>query len=148
MARLFAKKHKYEIKPNQVIILFKVKLKKYTPLKIKTKSINKQKFSKELFAYGVINIVASAFKGFPGCVSLSRCVILDGVGGRTQVSGIFSSILVLIVTIFLGPFIQTLPKACLASIIVVALKNIVIEVFTELPKIMKKSKLEAVSFFF
>jgi MFS superfamily sulfate permease-like transporter len=61
------------------------------------------------------------------------------------VSGIFSSILVLIVILFLGPFIETLPKACLASIIVVALKNMVIEVFTELPKIMKKSKLEAVS---
>jgi MFS superfamily sulfate permease-like transporter len=57
MAKLFAKKHKYEIKPNQ-----------------------------ELLAYGVGNIVSAFFRGFPACVGLSRCVILDSVGGRTQVS--------------------------------------------------------------
>jgi len=57
MAKLFAKKHKYEIKANQ-----------------------------ELFAYGVGNIVIAFFRGFPACVGLSRCVILDSVGGKTQVN--------------------------------------------------------------
>ena len=56
MAKLFAKKYNYEIRPNQ-----------------------------ELFAYGVGNVVVSFFNGFPACVGLSRCVILDGVGGKTQV---------------------------------------------------------------
>lgn len=117
MAKLFAKKHKYEIRANQ-----------------------------ELFSYGVGNIVSAFFSGFPGCVGLSRCVILDGVGGRTQVNGIFASILILIVILFLGPLFKTLPNACLASIIVIALKNMALE-FRVFPKILKKSKLEAVTYF-
>ena len=56
MAKLFAKKYNYEIRPNQ-----------------------------ELFSYGIGNVVVSFFNGFPACVGLSRCVILDGVGGKTQV---------------------------------------------------------------
>lgn len=56
MAKLFSKKHKYEISPNQ-----------------------------ELYAYGVGNIVSSFFGGFPACVGLSRCVIVEDVGGKTQV---------------------------------------------------------------
>ncbi|CAF0955390.1 unnamed protein product [Brachionus calyciflorus] len=113
MAKLFAKKHKYEISANQ-----------------------------ELVAYGIGNIVSSFFSGFPACVGLSRCVILDGVGGKTQVYGIFSSILVLVVILFLGPLFKSLPNACLAAIIVVALKAMVLEV-TIFPKLLKKSKMEA-----
>jgi len=40
---------------------------------------------KELFSYGLANIVSSFFMGFPGCVSLSRCAILADIGGKTQV---------------------------------------------------------------
>ena len=122
---------------------------------------------KELFAYGIGNIIAGVFEGFPGCVGLSRCVILDGVGGKTQVYGIFSSILILVVILFLGPLFKTLPnvkkkkfkqlnlfiysknqndkKACLAAIIVVALKSLILEVRI-FPKLLKKSKIEAVSY--
>ena len=35
-------------------------------------------FIKELLAYGIGNLIAGIFKGFPACVGLSRCVILDG----------------------------------------------------------------------
>jgi MFS superfamily sulfate permease-like transporter len=101
---------------------------------------------KELFAYGVGNIVSSFFGGFPGCVGLSRCVIFDGVGGRSQVNGIFASVLILIVILFLGPVFKTLPNACLAAIIVIALKKMALEV-TIFPSILKRSKMEAVKKF-
>jgi MFS superfamily sulfate permease-like transporter len=55
MAKLFAKKYSYPISPNQ-----------------------------ELFAYGFGNLISSFFKGFPSCVGLSRCVILEGTGAKTQ----------------------------------------------------------------
>jgi hypothetical protein len=136
MARFLAKKHKYQIKANQVLWI------------IKFQSLNDLKsicsFEKELFSHGLINVVASCFQGFPGCVGLSRCAILDSVGGRTQVNGIFASIIVLIVILFLGPLFESLPNACLASIIVIALKNMVMEVYTIFPKTLKKSKLEGV----
>ena len=54
--KLFAKKHKYEINPNQ-----------------------------EFLAYGMGNFVSSFFGGFPGCVALSRCLIADAIGVKTQV---------------------------------------------------------------
>lgn len=62
-----------------------------------------------------------------------------------KLNGIFGSILLLIVILFLGPLFQTLPNACLASIIVVALKNMAME-FTIFPQLYKKSRLEAVIF--
>jgi MFS superfamily sulfate permease-like transporter len=92
------------------------------------------------------NVVSSFFSGFPACVGLSRCVILDDVGGRTQVNGIFASIVILIVVLFLGPVFKTLPNACLASIIVVALKNMAMGV-TIFPSLLKKSKMEAVNYY-
>ena len=60
-----------------------------------------------------------------------------------KVYGIFASILVLIVILFLGPLFKSLPNACLAAIIVIALKSIVFEV-KNLPDLFKKSKIEAV----
>ena len=40
----------------------------------------------ELFAYGLGNVVSSFFKGFPSCVGLSRCIILESTGAKTQVN--------------------------------------------------------------
>lgn len=56
MAKLFATKYKYQISPNQ-----------------------------ELFSYAVGNVVTSFFRGFPACVALSRCAVVEGTGGKTQV---------------------------------------------------------------
>ncbi len=80
------------------------------------------------------NMITSCFQGFPGCVSLSRCINLDNIGARTEVNGIFASIIVFVVILFLGALFETLPKACLAAIIVVALKNMLMEVYTVFPK--------------
>jgi MFS superfamily sulfate permease-like transporter len=56
MAKLFATKYKYQISPNQ-----------------------------ELFAYSIGNIVTAFFHGFPACVALSRCAVVESTGGKTQV---------------------------------------------------------------
>jgi MFS superfamily sulfate permease-like transporter len=117
MGKLFAKKYNYEIAPNQ-----------------------------ELISYGIANIVCSFFMGFPGSVSLSRCAILDSTGARTQVYSFFGSVILLIVILFMGSCFRTLPEACLSAIIVMALRLLMQEVFT-LPKIYKRSKLEALAWF-
>lgn len=75
MAKLFAKRHKYEIRANQVQKFFSSEI----MMNLKLRNF------KELFSYGIGNVVASFFDGFPACVGLSRCVILESVGGRTQV---------------------------------------------------------------
>lgn len=94
MAKILAKKHDYEIDSNQ-----------------------------ELVAYGVINITCSFFSSFCAAASLSRSLVQDAVGGRTQVAGLVSSALLLVVLLVLGTYFESLPNCVLAAIIVVALKG-------------------------
>ncbi|CAF2043604.1 unnamed protein product [Rotaria magnacalcarata] len=112
MAKLFATKYKYQISPNQ-----------------------------ELFAYGVGNVVTSFFNGFPACVALSRCAVIEGTGGKTQLGGFLASIVVLIIILVVGPLFRTLPNACLAAIIITAMKNMLLQT-KQLPLLWRTNKLE------
>lgn len=112
MAKLFATKYKYQISPNQ-----------------------------ELFAYSAGNIVLGFFNGFPACVALSRCAVVETTGGKTQVGGLLASIVVLIVILAVGPLFRTLPNACLAAIIVTAMKNLLLQT-RQLPTLWRINKLE------
>lgn len=114
-AKLFAKKHKYEISANQ-----------------------------EFFAYGVCNVVSSFFNGYPGCVALSRCIIADGIGVKTQIVGLISSFIMLIVILALGPLLKTLPNSVLAALIVIALIKKTIDI-VDFWKIYKKNKMDALA---
>ena len=112
MAKLFATKYKYQISPNQ-----------------------------ELFAYAAGNIVLGFFNGFPACVALSRCAVVETTGGKSQVGGLLASIVVLIVILAVGPLFRTLPNACLAAIIVTAMKNLLLQT-RQLPTLWRINKLE------
>ncbi len=57
---------------------------------------------KEFLAYGIMNVLSAFFGGFPGAISLARCIIFENVGGRTQIYGFFSGVIVLIVILLLG----------------------------------------------
>ncbi|CAL1539051.1 unnamed protein product [Lymnaea stagnalis] len=94
MAKIFAKKHDYTVDSNQ-----------------------------ELLAYGACNVMSSFFSSFVSAVSLSRSLVQEDVGGKTQVTGLVSSALLLIVLLVVGPYFRTLPDCVLAAIILVALKG-------------------------
>ncbi|CAF1402003.1 unnamed protein product, partial [Didymodactylos carnosus] len=79
--------------------------------------------------------------GFPICVALSRCAVVEGTGGKTQIVGILASIIVLIVILAVGPVFRTLPNACLAAIIVTAMKNMLLQT-KQLPALWRTNKLE------
>ncbi len=61
---------------------------------------------KEFLAYGIMNVLSAFFGGFPGAISLARCIIFENVGGRTQIYGFFSGVIVLIVILLLGEFLS------------------------------------------
>lgn len=113
LVKYFSNKHDYDIEPNQ-----------------------------ELLSYGIGNIVISFFAGFPACSGLTRSLIVEGIGAKTQIYSVVSSIIVLITFLGIGFLFQALPHACLASIIVVSLLNKSFEVVS-IVSIFKKSKLEA-----
>ncbi|XP_016956147.1 sulfate anion transporter 1 [Drosophila biarmipes] len=112
MGLTFAKKHGYEVRPNQ-----------------------------ELFAMGIGNMVAGCFSCIPMACSLSRSVIQDQTGGVSQIASLVSASLVVVTLMWIGPFFGSLPRCVLAGVIIVALKPMFMQA-KELKKFSKQGKLE------
>lgn len=81
--------------------------------------------NQELIALGLSNALGSFFKGYPIASSFSRSAINAETGGTTGVSAIISAIMVAITLLFLTPIFYYLPKTVLASIIIVAVFNLI-----------------------
>ncbi|XP_021939110.1 solute carrier family 26 member 10 isoform X2 [Zootermopsis nevadensis] len=112
MALIFAQKHNYEVDSNQ-----------------------------ELFAQGTSNIVGSFFSCMPITASLSRSLVQETVGGKTQLTSFISCLILLAVMLWIGPFFEPLPRCILASIIIVALKGMLLQA-KDLPSFWRLSKLD------
>ncbi|KAK9497120.1 hypothetical protein O3M35_004496 [Rhynocoris fuscipes] len=98
MALIFANKLKYDVDANQ-----------------------------ELLAQGCGNLLGSFFSCLPFSASLSRSVLQQTVGGMTQLASLISCSILLAVLLWIGPFFEPLPRCILASLIVVALKGILMQ---------------------
>lgn len=83
------------------------------------------KANQELIALGSANIVGSFFQGYPVTASFSRSAISFDAGTKTNLSAIFSVILVVLTLLFLTPLFQYLPNAILASIIMVSVVKLI-----------------------
>ncbi|KAL0111684.1 hypothetical protein PUN28_013108 [Cardiocondyla obscurior] len=99
--------------------------------------------NQELMAQGLGNLVGSFFSCMPITASLSRSLIQQTVGGHTQLASLISCGILLSVMLWIGPFFQPLPRCVLASIIVVALKGMLMKV-TELAHFWRLDKTDAV----
>ncbi|GMS84861.1 hypothetical protein PENTCL1PPCAC_7036, partial [Pristionchus entomophagus] len=110
MGKLFGKKHKYSIDTNQ-----------------------------ELLALGLGGSISSFFSVFPCSTSLSRSLVNEAAGAMTQMSGLFSSLIVLLVILWIGPLLSSLPLCVLSSIVVVALRSLFMKI-SELPYLWRFSR--------
>ncbi|XP_072003237.1 chloride anion exchanger-like isoform X2 [Engystomops pustulosus] len=99
--------------------------------------------NQELIAFGLCNVVCGAFKGFVASTSLARSSVQESSGGKTQIAGILSGVIVLIVTLALGYLLEPLPKAVLAAIIIINLKGMLMK-FDEIPVLFKRDKYDLV----
>ncbi|XP_015375637.1 PREDICTED: solute carrier family 26 member 10 isoform X2 [Diuraphis noxia] len=113
MALLFSEKLKYTIDTNQ-----------------------------ELLAQGVGNVFGSFFSCLPFAASLSRSATQQTVGGRTQMASIVSAGLLVAVVLWIGHLFQPLPRCVLASITIVALKDILLQV-RDVVRVWRTSKADA-----
>ncbi|XP_058511032.1 chloride anion exchanger [Ochotona princeps] len=95
--------------------------------------------SQELIAFGLGNIVAGAFRGFAGSTALSRSAVQESTGGKTQIAGILSSVIVLIVILAIGFLLQPLQKSVLAALALGNLKGMLMQ-FAEIGRLWKKDK--------
>ena len=81
--------------------------------------------NQELLALGISKIGSAFFQSFPTTGSFTRSAVNEEAGARTGMSSIFAAILVSIALLFFTPLFYYLPKALLASIIVVAVIGLV-----------------------
>ncbi|XP_072257812.1 prestin isoform X2 [Pyxicephalus adspersus] len=114
MAKIFALKHGYSVDGNQ-----------------------------ELIALGLCNSIGSFFHTFVVTCSMSRSLVQESTGGNSQIAGLLSSIMVLLVILVIGYLLEPLPQTVLAAIVMVNLKGM-FKQFADIPHLWRTSKLELI----
>ncbi|MDQ7038349.1 MAG: SulP family inorganic anion transporter [Aquificota bacterium] len=79
----------------------------------------------ELVGQGLANIVNSFFRGYPVSGSFSRSAVNFLAGAKTGMSSVFTSVFIILTLFFLAPLLYNLPRAVLASVVIVAVLGIV-----------------------
>ncbi|XP_064588975.1 chloride anion exchanger [Zonotrichia leucophrys gambelii] len=99
--------------------------------------------NQELIAFGLGNIVGGSFKGFASSTALSRSGVQESTGGKTQIAGIISSVIVLVVILAIGFLLAPLQKSVLASLALGNLKGMLMQ-FKEIGVLWRKDKYDCV----
>jgi len=81
--------------------------------------------NQELIALGTSNIVGSLFQSYSTTGGFSRTAVNDHAGAKTGMAAIISAIVVGLTLMFFTPLFYYLPKALLASIIMVAVYGLI-----------------------
>ncbi|WP_158974163.1 SulP family inorganic anion transporter [Cellulophaga sp. L1A9] len=81
--------------------------------------------NQELIALGIGNMVGSFFQSYSSTASFSRSAINGEAGAKTNLSALFSVIMVIGTLLFLTPIFYYLPNAALASIIMVSVIGLI-----------------------
>lgn len=112
LAKIFALKHGYSVDGNQ-----------------------------ELIALGLCNFISSFFRTFAITCSMSRSLVQESTGGKTQIAGLLASMVVLLVVVAIGFVFEPLPQTALAAIIMVNLLGM-FKQFRDIPTLWRTSKIE------
>ncbi|XP_010183859.1 PREDICTED: chloride anion exchanger [Mesitornis unicolor] len=99
--------------------------------------------NQDLIAFGLGNIVGGSFKGFASSTALSRSGVQESTGGKTQIAGIISAVIVLIVILAIGFLLAPLQKSVLASLALGNLKGMLMQ-FKEIGILWRKDKYDCV----
>ncbi|KAK3578531.1 hypothetical protein CHS0354_025239 [Potamilus streckersoni] len=82
----------------------------------------------ELMAYGLANLGSSFFGCFPSSIAPPRIMLLSILGAKTTLNAVFTIIILLLVLLLIGPLFSTLPLPVLAAIIMVSMKQLLMQV--------------------
>ncbi|XP_061107819.1 chloride anion exchanger-like [Conger conger] len=99
--------------------------------------------NQELIAFGVSNIFGASFRSFAASTALSRSAVQESTGGKTQVAGLISAMMAMIVTMWIGFLLEPLPKSVLGALVVVNLKGMLMQ-FREIPYLWRKDRPDCV----
>uniref|UniRef100_A0A3Q2D316 Solute carrier family 26 member 6, like 2 n=1 Tax=Cyprinodon variegatus TaxID=28743 RepID=A0A3Q2D316_CYPVA len=97
--------------------------------------------NQELVAIGLCNAIGGFFRCYAVTSSLSRSLVQESTGGKTQVAGVVSSVIVLITVLKIGSLFEDLPKAVLSTIVFVNLKGM-FKQFMDVPLLWRTNKVD------
>nr|XP_025864565.1 sulfate transporter [Vulpes vulpes]XP_025864568.1 sulfate transporter [Vulpes vulpes]XP_025864572.1 sulfate transporter [Vulpes vulpes] len=117
LSEMFAKKHGYSVKANQ-----------------------------EMYAIGFCNIIPSFFHCFTTSAALAKTLVKESTGCQTQLSGVVTAMVLLLVLLVIAPLFYSLQKSVLGVITIVNLRG-ALRKFKDLPKMWKVSRMDTVIWF-
>uniref|UniRef100_A0A8C6P1E7 Solute carrier family 26 member 6 n=1 Tax=Nothobranchius furzeri TaxID=105023 RepID=A0A8C6P1E7_NOTFU len=97
--------------------------------------------NQELIALGLSNSIGGIFQCFAISCSMSRSLVQESSGGKTQVAGALSAVVILFITLWIGRLFEELPKAVLAAIILVNLHGMMKQ-FLDIPALWRSNKID------
>lgn len=89
-----------------------------TSVIVDTKEKSQHNSSQELFSQGIGNSMAALFGGIPGSSATVRTLVNMNAGGKTRLSGIFASMLLLSILLFFAPIASMIPSSVLAGVLI------------------------------
>ena len=82
-------------------------------------------YNRQCLAEGLGNLIGGFFQSLPGSGSLTRSAINYQAGAITRLSGIYTSIIVGVVVLVLGPYARFIPKSALAGLLFIAAARLI-----------------------
>src|SRR5215831_8991205 len=80
--------------------------------------------NQEFLGLGAANLATGLGHAFPVSGGMSQSLVNEGSGARTPLSGLFASLFVLLVSLFLSSTLRDLPQPVLAAIVLVAVAGL------------------------
>lgn len=117
LSEMFAKKHGYTVKANQ-----------------------------EMYAIGFCNIIPSFFHCFTTSAALAKTLVKESTGCQTQLSGVVTALVLLLVLLVIAPLFYSLQKSVLGVITIVNLRG-ALRKFKDLPKMWRVNRMDTVIWF-
>lgn len=74
--------------------------------------------NRECKGQGIANIAAGLLGGMAGCAMIGQSVINVKSGGRTRLSTLTAGVFLLIMVVFLGPWVSRIPMAALVAVMI------------------------------
>ncbi|MBU9660394.1 SulP family inorganic anion transporter [Burkholderia multivorans] len=74
--------------------------------------------NRECRGQGIANIVAGLLGGMPGCAMIGQTVINIKSGGRGRLSTFVAGAFLLVLVVFLGPWVRQIPMAALVAVMI------------------------------
>ncbi|NXU51588.1 S26A2 protein, partial [Turnix velox] len=114
LAEIFGKKHGYSVRANQ-----------------------------EMIAIGMCNLIPSFFYCFASSAALTKTLLKESTGTQTQVSGLVTSLVLLLVLLWIAPLFYSLQTSILGVVTIANLRG-GLRKFWDIPHMWRLSKLDTV----